>query len=211
MNFFVFISLLILFGRPILMQTVQYTLQYANGTKGYQLITYTSSITWATASQIAQQKGGQLASFESVEEYKEVFNNLISATVNPNGWFSSTDFLTWKAGPYIGGYRVSGTNCVPASFRWLSTSSPIGYTSQWRSASPAQPDCSSGTQVNSGIILAVTGTVAPTSFAPGYWTDCSQASVGVFVMRSLVVEYNCAGPILPAACASITITTGNDS
>jgi hypothetical protein len=104
--------------------TVQYTLNYTRGTRGYQLIKYTDVMSWSSAMQIATNLNGQLASFETSNEYIAVFNGLISGVVNPSGWPRSGNVagLYWAIGPFIGGessksnelFRLENRKCSAA-------------------------------------------------------------------------------------------------
>jgi len=135
----------------------------ANG-HWYELLEYSTHVTWESAQSIAESRGGHLATLTGPEENFFVFSLVPSRLQQP--------------GPWIGGFQPAGSPEPAGGWRWV-TGEPFQWMN-WNGLAPNNDFCG---------VLPEDKLHFFNQF--GEWNDVSEAPDGCIPpMRSLVIEYS---------------------
>jgi hypothetical protein len=142
--------------------------QWAGGLEAnghwYELLEYSSHVTWESAQSIAESRGGHLATLTGPEE-----NFFVFSLVPPR---------LHLPGPWIGGFQPAGSPEPAGGWRWV-TGEPFQWTN-WNGLAPNNDFCG---------VLPEDKLHFFNQF--GEWNDLSEAPDGCIPpMRSFVIEYS---------------------
>jgi hypothetical protein len=105
--------------------------QGGNG-HSYEPVAAGGAISWSSASNLASNAGGYLATITSNEEY-----NFIWSLISTNETLWSTDYGAAAGsppGPFLGGFQISGSSEPSGGWNWV-TGEPFQYT-LWNTGEP---------------------------------------------------------------------------
>lgn len=157
---------------PVMANGVLWPISEGGNGHIYEPIAAGELIPWATADQIAREKGGYLATLTSEAE-----NEFVFSLIRDDYRYWYVWFLTNHFGPWIGGYQLPGAAEPDQGWAWI-TGEPFAYEA-WRTGEPSN---TAGGQNEDRIHFAGDGRPQP------FWNDQIDFEP-IFGPVAFIVEY----------------------